>query len=270
MSLILCRPEPVKHPYYIERLGLHISSSQELCYVIYHYPMLAMGDFVDDSLIQFIREELDQTFLAGKLAAWKRSNEDPDEMLIMILQECYYYTAKEIQAFRQKMLTYRRMNKAEFMKAKADSYFELKQYGAAIHYYEEILENWRLKSLSDEFTAAVWNNIGASYAGIFWFEKAMTAYDMSYNFKKETDTLKRMYQLTLFNPELKIKERYRALMSEEQMTAWKKEFETAMKEAGETEKMSELERLFEREAASRAAGTAELLNRWKREYRMML
>ena len=35
MSLILCRQEPVRHPFYIERLGIHIASSQELCYVIY-------------------------------------------------------------------------------------------------------------------------------------------------------------------------------------------------------------------------------------------
>ena len=120
MSLILCRHEPVEHPYYIERLGIHIFSSQELCYIIYNHPLLAMGDFVNDHLIQFIRDELKQTFLAGKLSAWKRSNEDPDEMLIIILQECYYYTAKEIQKFRQKILAYRRMNKAEFMKEKAD------------------------------------------------------------------------------------------------------------------------------------------------------
>lgn len=270
MSLILCRPESVKHPYYIEHLGLHIASSQELCYVIYHYPMLAMGDFVNDALIQFIRDELEQTFLAGKLAAWKKSSEDSDELLIMILQECYYYTAKEIQAFRQKILSYRRMKPVEFMKAKADSYFEMKQYGTAIRYYEEILENWRLKSLSDDFTAAVWNNIGASYAGIFWFEKAMTAYDMSYNFKKEEATLKRMYQLTLFNPELKIKERCRIRMTEEQKKAWKEEFETALKEAGNTAKMSELTALFEREPSQRLTAAAGLLNRWKKEYRMMI
>ena len=35
MSLILCRQEPVKHPYYIDVLGIHIHSSQELCYIVY-------------------------------------------------------------------------------------------------------------------------------------------------------------------------------------------------------------------------------------------
>ena len=34
MSLILCRQEPVTVPLYIEDLGIHLYSSQELCYVI--------------------------------------------------------------------------------------------------------------------------------------------------------------------------------------------------------------------------------------------
>ena len=42
MSFILCRQEEVTHPLYIEALGVHIWSSQELCYVIYNYPLLAI------------------------------------------------------------------------------------------------------------------------------------------------------------------------------------------------------------------------------------
>ena len=55
MSLILCRQEPVRHPFYIERLGVHIASSQELCYVIYQNPLLVLDGFVDDRLIESVR-----------------------------------------------------------------------------------------------------------------------------------------------------------------------------------------------------------------------
>ena len=65
MSLLLCRPEPVRHPYYIEILGIHIYSSQELCYVIYNNPLLAMEDFLDTPLLTFIRDELNLEALAG-------------------------------------------------------------------------------------------------------------------------------------------------------------------------------------------------------------
>ena len=86
MSLILCRQEPVRHPFYIERLGVHIASSQELCYVIYQNPLLVLDGFVDDRLIEFIRSELGLSFLAGKLEAWQRSGESQDELPIVILR----------------------------------------------------------------------------------------------------------------------------------------------------------------------------------------
>lgn len=123
MSLILCRQEPVRHPFYIERLGVHIASSQELCYVIYQNPLLVLDGFVDDRLIEFIRSELGLSFLAGKLEAWQRSGESQDELPIVILQECCYYTAKEIAAYRQKLAAFRKMNAAEFRKETADYYF---------------------------------------------------------------------------------------------------------------------------------------------------
>lgn len=108
MSLILCRQEPVRHPFYIERLGVHIASSQELCYVIYQNPLLVLDGFVDDRLIEFIRSELGLSFLAGKLEAWQRSGESQDELPIVILQECCYYTAKEIAAYRMKLAAFRK------------------------------------------------------------------------------------------------------------------------------------------------------------------
>ena len=64
MSLLLCRQEAVKRPYYVEALDVHLYSSQELCYVIYHHPLLVMEDFVDECLTGFIRNELNMEFLA--------------------------------------------------------------------------------------------------------------------------------------------------------------------------------------------------------------
>ena len=67
MSLRLCRSEKVKNPYYVSFLGVHLYSSQELAYVIYHYPLLVMDHLVDDRLLDFLREELNLGFLALKL-----------------------------------------------------------------------------------------------------------------------------------------------------------------------------------------------------------
>ena len=270
MSLILCRQEPVRHPFYIERLGVHIASSQELCYVIYQNPLLVLDGFVDDRLIEFIRSELGLSFLAGKLEAWRRSGESQDELPIVILQECCYYTAKEIAAYRQKLAAFRKMNAAEFRKETADYYFRLRQFGTAIYYYNRILEDWRVKSLTDEFTAKIWNNIGAAYAGIFWFEKAFTAYEMAYNFDKSPEMLKHLYQLALIDPKLELKERHAAAMTPEQKKIWKRELDEANRTAEKCGNVRMVETMFDRNPVRRMESAGELLNGWKQEYRKML
>lgn len=270
MSLISCRQEICKRPYYIERLGVHISSSPELCYVLYNNPLLAMGGFIDDHLIEFIREELVMPFLAGKLEKSKKSGEDSDELIFMILQECYYYTSKEINRLRQVVSAYRKMSPPEFAKETADYYFHLKQFGTAIVYYEKILEDWRLKGISDEFTSKVWNNMGASYAGIFWFEKAMSAYDMAYNFQKSQETLKRIYMLTQLNPKLILKDRYSVLITEEIRLSWEQELLQLKAAARETEKVQEIEDLFAKDSIKRCNGAGQILSQWKQEYRKMI
>ena len=95
MSLILCRQEQVTFPYYIEELGVHIYSSQELCYVIYNHPLLVMENFVDDRLAEFIRTELRMPFLAERIEKWLDSRGMSDDLLFLILQECDYYSPQE-------------------------------------------------------------------------------------------------------------------------------------------------------------------------------
>ena len=67
MSLILCRQEPVTSPYFVEELGVHQYSPQELHYVIYHHPLLVMEDFVNERLAAFLRTELRLPFLAERI-----------------------------------------------------------------------------------------------------------------------------------------------------------------------------------------------------------
>ncbi len=99
MSLLLCRREKVKHPFYIEVLGIHIYSSQELCYVIYHHPLLVMNDFVDASLFFFVKNELGLGFLAGRMESWW--NRRPPEELCT----CSFLNVITIQKKRYRNLS---------------------------------------------------------------------------------------------------------------------------------------------------------------------
>ena len=113
MSLLLCRQEPVKNPYYIDVLDVHIYSSQELCYVIFNHPLLVMDEFVDSSLLDFIRRELALPVLADRMEKLAETGSRPEEILTLFLLECDYYTEKEVQQFKAAAASYRRLPAGE-------------------------------------------------------------------------------------------------------------------------------------------------------------
>ena len=229
MSLLLCRREKVKHPFYIEVLGIHIYSSQELCYVIYHHPLLVMNDFVDASLFFFVKNELGLGFLAGRMEKLVEAGGRPEEALYLFLSECDYYTEKEIQKFKQVTASYRNLSQNAYGKAVADYLFSQKQYGKALQKYEKLTEEGERKKGEEAFWSQVYQNLGAACAQMFQFSRAYKAYDTAYGLKEEDQILEKIYFLTCFAPGLSIDESYEALFKPEWKEEWKGKLETVSK-----------------------------------------
>ena len=269
MSLLLCRPEPVRHPYFIEVLGVHIYSSQELCYVIYNNPLLVMEDFLDTPLITFIREELDMESLAKRLQSLVEPKNSA-EALVLILSECDYYTESEVNRFKQSLTAYRKLHPAEYLKAAADALFQKKQYGKAIVRYQKILEMPADKVVDDAFLAKVHHNLGSVYAQMFQYEKAFKAMDRSYALSKNPDTLKRIYYLTIFEPALAVRERYQSLFTPQAKETWDQELALARQNALAAKDVLALRELFKKDPVKRQKGAGEMIQKWKREYRGMI
>ena len=269
MSLLLCRPEPVRHPYYIEILGIHIYSSQELCYVIYNNPLLAMEDFLDTPLLTFIRDELNLEALAGKLSEMADQKNSRDAMLLLILSECDYYTESEVNRLKQILASYRKLRPAEYLKAVADALFRKKQYGKAVARYQKILELPEDETGDDEFCSRVYHNLGAAYAQMFRYEKAFKALDRSYGLHKDPETLKRIYFLTVFEPALAVRERYYSLFTPQAREAWDQELAMARQNAMAAGEVAGLRELFKKDPVKRMKGAGELIQQWKQDYRTM-
>lgn len=269
MSLLLCRQEHVTHPYYIEHLGIHLYSSQELCYIIYHHPFLVLEDFCTPELLGFISGELGLGFLALKMERWLKSNENPDDVYLLFLQECGYYSTPEINQWKQKVSRLRKLPKEEYKKQKADYFFECRQYGKAIAVYESILENKGAEKLEREFQGKVWNNLGSAYARVFQFEKAMDAFDHAWTMKKEKDVLKRIYLMTRLNPSMEWKERYEEAVSPEWKEQWENELSTARNEAKVSKDLEQIGEIFHEDSEESLERAGQLVQQWKREYRGM-
>lgn len=270
MSLILCRQEPVKRPFYFENLGLRIFSSQELCYVIYHNPLLVMEGFIDDVLFEFIRDDLDMAFFASKLEKWQKSGEEEDELLAMILHECDYYSALEVNRFRQKMTEYRKMSQSELWKEKADFLFSKKQYGKSVSIYLKILDLPKVERGTDGFTAKIYNNLGAAYARLFLMEKACHAYQKSYDLVKNEEVIKKICHLSEWNSTVVPGERFQTFITDELLEKCHEEREKAEEIAGEAESLLELDKLFQKDPIKRLQGAGELVLKWKKEYRNIM
>ncbi len=267
MSVILCRKEKVSHPFFIENLGIHIYTSQELCYAIYNHPLLALDGFMDRNLVDFIREELDMGYTALKLERWMKGGENQDELLFLFLQECDYYTTAEINRLRQKVAALRKLPPLEYAKRKADYLFGFKQYGRAVAGYEKILESYLAQKADDAFLGKVWNNLGACYARIFQFDKALVAYDKAYGKLKDVSVLERIYHLSLMSPDISLKERYQSIITDEMKAAWDEDFAKAKKEADQSDGIKKLEEMFSRDPIRRMEGARQTLEAWKQEYR---
>ena len=224
MSLILCRQEPVTVPLYIEDLGIHLYSSQELCYVIYNNPLLVLEGFIDKRLTEFLRSELRMPFLAERVEKWLDSHGATEEILYLILKECNYYTPKEQAAYRQTVNGLKKLSEEEYEKRRADYFYGLDLFGKAVTIYEQILDGAG-RHLSGDFRGKVWNNIAACYAKLFCYQKAMHAYENAWNAKPEAEYVKRMYFLTILNPELSLKDKFREMIGEDDKEVWNKEVE---------------------------------------------
>ncbi len=277
MSLLLCRQEPVKNPFYIEVLDIRIYSSQELCYVIFNHPLLVMDEFVDSSLFDFIRQDLALPSLADRMEKLVETGSRPEEVLSLFLLECDYYTEKEVQQFKAAAASYRKLPAGEYEKARADYMFEKRQYGRAAVRYEAVLETLqedggagKAEQEQEAFQARIYNNLGASYAQMFQFHKALAAYEKAYELGGSRDVLRRMYFLGRFAPELELKKIFSSQIKEEEKKMWDQEVSQAILDGEQAEEVRSLRSLFKKDPVKRMNGAVALVSRWKKEYRKMV
>ncbi|MDO4438836.1 MAG: hypothetical protein Q4B86_05265 [Eubacteriales bacterium] len=139
MSLILVRQQ-AKNPYYIEQLDLNIWSEQELSYVIYQYSLLLSDSFINEDLIMWIEKELDRGDLAAELKKSLDKQDSNEGMFLTILQYSSYYSANEINSFREKLILTRRREKWEKLHMVGTAFFKLGYFRQAKEKYEAAIK----------------------------------------------------------------------------------------------------------------------------------
>lgn len=222
MSYDLCLPKQANQPYYIENIRTGIYSLEELCFYLYNNICLIDESIVNEKLCDWIRDELHLTRLYRQLyeqlekieavrertartapgsASRHRMQEGtrngtvPEANVVSfvfpIFREAGYLNGQEMRDFQDRMAKLEVQSDEMKQKLRGDYLVREKMYARAAWVYRQILKNRNPGKLGSQFYAAVWNNLGAAYAGLFRFDEAAECFLESYNLTKTKETFRK-------------------------------------------------------------------------------
>ena len=267
MSLILCRRRADK-PFYHSKLNIELWTEQELCYVIYHYPLLCLKDFVDERLLIWLSQELGLEHLVNLLKENVRAGESPENQLMCILQECNYYTAGEVMDFGKHMAELRKCSEDELILKEGKLLYAAGKYTAA---YDRISEALRVLNESLRYMKNGLDKAKLSE------RKADMLCDLAVIALKMTDEKKALEllissELTYYNKRA-VKMRYlingAGELGDDEKAELDKIKNEAVRKSHETKGYKEISELFERDSIRIIREAKQIISSWKNNYRMM-
>jgi tetratricopeptide (TPR) repeat protein len=286
MGLILCPHCDAAHPFYIADLGVRIYSLEELCYVIYQYPLLVMDDFVDEAFTDFVSEDLKMSDYLRRMEKIAGHPPGTDELLSEILEYSELYTKNELAAYRERIRSLRGLSDEEYALRKADFMFEIVRYGQAIRYYNKALRSYgngtgasfasvavRASSSNEaqqKRLARIYESIGDSQANLMLFRDAYDSYSQAYIINEDKDLLKKIYFLSLMDTDVENRRIYTAYLGDRTDDSWDEEYENTLHEVSRGTGAAELDDIFDKDRVKRSKAVTDILGRWKQEYRRML
>lgn len=258
MGLLLCTKD-AKHPLYYEKLDIDIWSIQELCYVIYHYPVMIPEDFVDKKLINWIRDELALGIFAARLEQLLASGEPQENLLTTILLEGNYYTGGEVSHYKSELKRLRSIEYPAFAELLGDTFFQMGRFGKAVKAYQDAME--------DRDNAAVAEKLATAYVRVMQFEQAAALYEGLYQKTGADRVLQKLYYISRLEPSIDVFHRYKDKTEEDQLSAWEQAFEEVRGQVEASDRVKRINEMFEEDPKACREQAARLIKMWKREYR---
>lgn len=258
MGLLLCEKGAAR-PLYYEKLDTNLWSLQELCYVIFRYPVLVPEDFVDRKLCAWLKDELGLSALSERLEQLLASEAAQEDMLFAILQEGNYYTSAELGRYRSESKRLRSLPYAAFAELLGDSFYQMGRYGKAIKAYQD--------ARTDQEKPQLLEKLAAAYVHVMQLERAAALYEEVYQKTGAQTALRQLYMLSRMEPSLERAARCAKKVGEEQRKAWDEAFSAAAAGADASARVKQVEQIFSGARRAVRAEAEKLIVRWKQEYR---
>ncbi len=208
MGYDLCLLKQAEKPYFIENIRTGIYSLEELCFYLYHNVYLIDESILNEGLCDWIRDELGLTRLYRQLYEQLEKQEGAAYFVLPIFREAGYLTHAQMREFQEQLAKLEVQSDDMKQKLRGDYLFRERMYARAIGEYRGILKRRNPGKLGTQFYAAVLNNLGAAYAGLFQFETAAECFRESYELSRTKETLRKYVSaLPLFLDEKEYQER---------------------------------------------------------------
>ncbi|MEE0693713.1 MAG: hypothetical protein U0M33_12580 [Lachnospiraceae bacterium] len=191
MSYDLCLQKQAEKPYYIENIRTGIYSLEELCFYLYHNICLIDDTIMNEGLCDWIRDELGLARLYRQLYAQLDKNDGAVFFIMPIFREAGYLSQQEMREYQERLAKLEVQSEDMKQKLRGDYLVKEQMYARAIWEYRQILARRNPGKLGTQFYAAVWNNLGCAYAGMFQFEQAAQCYWESYSLMKTKETFRK-------------------------------------------------------------------------------
>ncbi len=266
MSLILCRRGADK-PFSHSKLNIGIKTEQELCYVIYNYPLLCV-DMMDERLFSWIEHELNDKRLAEMLRISKRAGEAPGNQFLCILQECGYYDVNETVEFGKTVAELMKLEPYELMLKEGKLLYEAGKLAPA---YDKIYE--ALRTLNDNIRRMK-NGIDKARKNE---KKADILCDLAVLALRMSDENKALEllissEVTYYNKRA-VKMRYlingAGDLADDEKAELDKLKEEAIQKSHESKGYKDIENLFKKDSIKILKESRQIISRWKNNYRIM-
>ena len=268
MALILCKQQAAV-PYYFEKLNIRLWSSQELCYLIYNYPLMVTDGLLSEDLIEWIGKELMEKELSSRLRQAEAEGETEDNMLLMILGSLGYYTRPEINVYMDRLVEISRYEQEEYLHAVGAGYFRADRLGPAYDKFEEAAQaaDERMRRSQDpavrekllRMKADCYLDMAVVKILLFEDRKALELILQSELFVKTARAREMKYLLT-----------GEADISDEDKKSLDSRKEETKLKILSGHGMKELDQMFRKDSVSALSEASELLGRLKKSYRHML
>ncbi len=212
MSYDLCLLKQAEKPYFIESIRTGIYSLEELCFYLYNNVYLIDESIINEALCDWIRDELGLNRLYRQLYEQLDKQDGAAFFVLPIFREAGYLSHAQMREFQEKLAKIEVQSDDMKRKLRGDYLFRERMYARAIGEYRGILKHRNPGKLGTQFYAAVLNNLGAAYAGLFQFEAASECLRESYELSRTKEALRKYVSvLPLFLGEEDYQERVRKL-----------------------------------------------------------